>query len=170
MALTKLATNYTDYNFWNTQKFTKWLSTKPDEILTKEVPSSFSTILKTIKHISDTEEYWYSILAEEPKTNNEQKVEDLSTEQIMDGWLKSSQRLSELIHSFSEKDLMKLVKIESPWFQCELPKYEYLMQVINHGTYHRGQIVTIGRNVGITDATNTDYNFYNVVKQSEQKE
>lgn len=57
------------------------------------------------------------------------------------------------------------MKIESPWFQCNLPKYDYLMQVINHGTYHRGQIVTIGRNIGITDATNTDYNFYNVVKK-----
>ncbi|MGG6230454.1 DinB family protein [Tenacibaculum sp. SDUM215027] len=164
MALTKLATNYVDYNFWVAQKFTKWLSTKPDELLDKEIPSSFSTILKTIKHIWDTEVYWYSILAEKPIANDGQKNENLSTSQIMNGWLESSKRLSDLIHSFSEKDLMKSVKIESPWFQCELPKYEYLIQVINHGTYHRGQIVTIGRNVGITDATNTDYNFYNVMK------
>jgi uncharacterized damage-inducible protein DinB len=71
--------------------------------------------------------------------------------------------LAELIKSLSEEELTKKIKIESPWFQCELPKYDYLLQVINHGTYHRGQIVTIGRNIGITDATNTDYNFYNVV-------
>lgn len=72
--------------------------------------------------------------------------------------------MTELIKSFSEEELSKEVKIESPWFQCNLPRYEYLIQVINHGTYHRGQIVTIERNIGITDATNTDYNFYNIVK------
>jgi uncharacterized damage-inducible protein DinB len=73
--------------------------------------------------------------------------------------------LKHLIHSLSEEDLIKEVKIVNPWFECELPISDYLLQVINHGTYHRGQIVTMGRNVGITDASNTDYNFYNVVKQ-----
>jgi uncharacterized damage-inducible protein DinB len=73
--------------------------------------------------------------------------------------------LKHLINSFSEEDLVKEVKITNPWFECELPISEYLIQVINHGTYHRGQIVTMGRNIGITDASNTDYNFYNVVKQ-----
>jgi uncharacterized damage-inducible protein DinB len=36
------------------------------------------------------------------------------------------------------------------------------MQVMNHSTYHRGQIITIGRNLGFTDAPMTDYNFYNI--------
>ncbi len=70
----------------------------------------------------------------------------------------------DLIHSLSDDDLMKEVKIVNPWFECELPVSDYLIQVINHGTYHRGQIVTIGRSIGITDASNTDYNFYNVIK------
>jgi uncharacterized damage-inducible protein DinB len=48
-------------------------------------------------------------------------------------------------------------------------KYEYLLRVVNHGTYHRGQIVTMGRNIGTTDASNTDYNFYNIVKSSADK-
>jgi uncharacterized damage-inducible protein DinB len=63
------------------------------------------------------------------------------------------------------KEIMKYI-----WFQCDLPEYEYLMQVINHGTYHRGQIVAIGRNIGITDVTNTDYNFYNPVKEQANKD
>jgi uncharacterized damage-inducible protein DinB len=170
MGLLKLATNYADYNFWAAQKFTDWLSTKSDDLLQKETSSSYPSIIQTVNHIWETGEYWYSIIAEKPEKNDKQKVEDLETKQILDGWLKSAKRLSELIHSFSEEDLMKSVKIDSPWFKCELPKYEYLMQAINHGTYHRGQIVTIGRNIGITDATNTDYNFYNVVVQSEQTE
>lgn len=164
MSLKKIMSNFADYNLWVNQQFLNWLSPKPDELLHTEVQSSFSTILKTLDHIWSTEEYWFSIISEndlaEKKPENE-----LSKEEIFAGLLNSSTRLKHLINSLSEEDLMKEVKIINPWFECELPISEYLIQVINHGTYHRGQIVTMGRNIGITDASNTDYNFYNVVKQ-----
>ncbi|GAA3752392.1 damage-inducible protein DinB [Flavobacterium ginsengisoli] len=158
--------NYADYNLWVNQQFVNWLSPKSAELLYAEVPSSFSTIMKTLDHIWSTEEYWFSVISESSLT--EKKAEsDLSKEEIFAGLLNSSTKLKHLINSLSEEDLMKEVKIVNPWFECELPISEYLIQVINHGTYHRGQIVTIGRNVGITDASNTDYNFYNVVKANQ---
>ncbi|MBJ2123779.1 MULTISPECIES: DinB family protein [Flavobacterium] len=166
MSLKKIMSNYADYNLWVNQQFVNWLSPKSAELLYAEVPSSFSTIMKTLDHIWSTEEYWFSVISESSLT--EKKAEsDLSKEEIFAGLLNSSTKLKHLINSLSEEDLMKEVKIVNPWFECELPISEYLIQVINHGTYHRGQIVTIGRNVGITDASNTDYNFYNVVKANQ---
>lgn len=164
MSLKKIMLNYADYNLWVNQQFVNWLSPKSDELLYAEVPSSFSTIMKTFDHIWSTEEYWFSVISETAPT--ERKAEnELSRDQIFEGLLNSSAKLKQFIHSLSEEDLVKEVKITNPWFECELPISEYLIQVINHGTYHRGQIVTMGRNIGITDASNTDYNFYNVVKQ-----
>jgi uncharacterized damage-inducible protein DinB len=163
MSLNKLMTNYAEYNLWVNQQFVKWLLPKSDELLHEEVPSSFSSIVKTLNHIWATEEYWYSIIAETTEFDKRQNAE-LVTAEVLNGLLNRSSLLAGLIKSLTEEELSKNIKIESPWFQCDLPKYEYLMQVINHGTYHRGQIVTIGRNIGITGASNTDYNFYNVVK------
>jgi uncharacterized damage-inducible protein DinB len=155
--------NYADYNLWVNQQFVNWLSPKSDELLYAEVPSSFSTIMKTLDHIWSTEEYWFSVISETSLL--EKKLEsELSKEEILSGLLNSSKKLADFINSLSEEDLVKKVKIINPWFECELPISDYLLQVINHGTYHRGQIVTMGRNIGITDASNTDYNFYNVVK------
>jgi uncharacterized damage-inducible protein DinB len=162
MSLKKLMTNYADYNLWVNQQFVNWLSPKSDELLHKELPSSYSSIIKTLNHIWATEEYWYSIIAETPEFDKRENAV-LVTDEVLKGLVSRSTQLAQLIGSLSEEELAKKVKIESPWFTCELPKYDYLMQVINHGTYHRGQIVTIGRNIGITDASNTDYNFYNVV-------
>jgi uncharacterized damage-inducible protein DinB len=162
MSLKKLMTNYANYNLWVNQQFANWLSPKSDELLHKELPSSYSSIIKTLNHIWATEEYWYSIIAETPEFDARENVE-LVTDEVLKGLVNRSAQLAQLIASLSEEELSEKVKIESPWFQCDLPKYDYLMQVINHGTYHRGQIVTIGRNIGITDASNTDYNFYNVV-------
>jgi uncharacterized damage-inducible protein DinB len=162
MSLKKLMTNYANYNLWVNQQFVNWLSPKSDELLHKELPSSYSSIIKTLNHIWATEEYWYAIIAETPEFDKRENAV-LVTDEIFKGLVNKSTQLAQLIASLSEEELSEKVKIESPWFQCELSKYDYLMQVINHGTYHRGQIVTIGRNIGITDASNTDYNFYNVV-------
>jgi uncharacterized damage-inducible protein DinB len=163
MSLKNIMSNYADYNLWVNQQFVNWLSPKSDELLYAEVPSSFSTIMKTLDHIWSTEEYWFSVISETSLL--EKKLEsELSKEEILSGLLNSSKKLANFINSLSEEDLVKKVKIINPWFECELPISDYLLQVINHGTYHRGQIVTMGRNIGITDASNTDYNFYNVVK------
>ncbi|WP_433764977.1 DinB family protein [Flavobacterium ginsenosidimutans] len=164
MSLKKIMSNFADYNLWVNQQFVNWLSSKSDELLNAEVQSSFSTIMKTLDHIWSTEEYWFSVISENDMAEKKPESE-LSKDEIFEGLLNSSTRLKHLINSLSEEDLMKEVKITNPWFECELPVSEYLIQVINHGTYHRGQIVTMGRNIGITDASNTDYNFYNVVKQ-----
>lgn len=166
MSLKKIMTNYANYNLWVNQQFANWLSEKSDDLLHKEVPSSYSSIAKTLNHIWETEEYWYSIISETGVFEKKENV-DLNKNEIFKRLLQSSAKLAEYINSLSDKQLAKEIKIDNPWFQCELPLSEYLLQVVNHGTYHRGQIVTIGRNIGITDASNTDYNFYNVVKEQQ---
>ncbi|WP_264531632.1 DinB family protein [Flavobacterium sp. N502540] len=164
MSFKKIMTNYAAYNLWVNQQFVNWLSAKSDELLHKEVLSSYPSIIKTLNHIWETEEYWFSIIAEIPQPERREAV-DLNKDEIFEGLLSTSTKLAAFITSLSDEQLLKTIKIENPWFQCEQPVSDYLLQVVNHGTYHRGQIVTIGRNVGITDASNTDYNFYNVVKE-----
>jgi len=164
MSFKKIMTNYAAYNLWVNQQFVNWLSAKTDELLHKEVLSSYPSIIKTLNHIWETEEYWFSMIAEIPQPERREAV-DLNKDEIFEGLLDTSTKLAAFITSLSDEQLLKTIKIENPWFQCEQPVSDYLLQVVNHGTYHRGQIVTIGRNVGITDASNTDYNFYNVVKE-----
>lgn len=164
MGLQQMMTNYAAYNLWVNEQFSNWLSAKSDELLHQEVISSFSSIVKTLNHIWATEEYWYSVIAGTAEFDK-REVEELVTQEVLKGLVERSKCLAQYIASLSEEELNKIIKIDNPWFQCELPLYEYLLQVVNHGTYHRGQIVTMGRNIGITDASNTDYNFYNVMKQ-----
>lgn len=164
MSLQKFMANNAHYHLWATQKFVEWLSPKPEELLHKEVPSSFNSIIKTLNHIWATDEYWYAIIAETPEFEDRMAVTDLKVKEVFAGIKHRAHEICRLIGTYSEADLSKKIKIERPWFTCELPKYEYLQQLINHATYHRGQIVTIGRNIGITDASNTDYNFYNIFK------
>lgn len=164
MNLQNLISDYTAYNLWANQQFINWLSNKPVEQLNQEVPSSFSSILKTLNHIWAIEEYWYSIIAKKAEFNNRYGATEFVADEIFEGLINRSTLLAEDVKQFTDIELTEKIKLVSPWLEADQPRYEYLLQLVNHGTYHRGQIITIARNVGITDAPNTDYIFFSASK------
>jgi len=165
MSLKTLITKSAEYNNWVVNKYIDWLADKSDDQLNQEVPSSFPTILKTLNHILQTQEYWWSHISESNDFDFEKKR--TTKEEIFEALRRSSVQLVDYINKLSELDLEKNIKVESPWFQCDFTKYEYIQQLILHGTYHRGQIVTMGRAIGITDAPMTDFNYWNIYKDQE---
>ncbi|MDM1296569.1 DinB family protein [Sphingobacterium sp. N143] len=162
MSLKTLIANTVEYNNWVVNKYVDWLATKSDAQLNEDVASSFPTILKTLQHIWQTQEYWWTFIAEE--YNFDFSLTLTTKEETFHALKNSAQKLLQYVDSLSEEDLTKNIKVESPWFQCDFSRYEYIQHVIMHGTYHRGQIVTMGRNIGITDAPMTDYNYWNIYK------
>lgn len=168
MSILKLMTNTANYNDWVTQQYINWLSQKTDKELNAQIPSSFPTILLTLDHIWTTQDYWVDIITESNSFEFNPDRSGISKDEIFNGYEASSKQLAEYVNGLSETDLSKTVKIEQEYFQCNYEKYEYIQHIINHGFYHRGQIVTVGRNVGITDAPMTDYNFYKVMTEVQQ--
>lgn len=164
MSLKTLISKSVHYNNWVVDKYLNWLSSKSDEQLNQETPSSFPTILKTLHHIWQTQEYWWSHISENNEFDFAATAVLSGREEIFSAIRNNSQKLADYVDGLTEEDLIKNVKIESQWFQCDFSKYEYIQHVIIHGTYHRGQIVTMGRCIGITDAPMTDYNFWNIYK------
>ena len=159
MSLQKLMNNYADYNLWANKTLIEWLKTKPAELLNKEVPSSFPSLIKSLAHLLDTERFWLLVLkGAKPAWNNFEGT----NEETLTGLLKESENFANYIHSLSESDLMEKCQLDTPWAKGPLPKYEFIQHCFNHGAYHRGQIITIGRNLGLTDAPNTDYNYFNM--------
>ncbi|KIO74835.1 damage-inducible protein DinB [Pedobacter lusitanus] len=152
--------NYANYNLWANATIVNWLKTKADEVVQQEVPSSFSSIKLTLIHMRATERYWLSVLnqsTEEITDKTDETLEDVYTT-----FLEGSVALADQVNTMGNDRLLDTTLIVNPWFQCDFQNFDYVMQVINHTTYHRGQIITIGRNLGFTDAPMTDYNYYNV--------
>jgi len=167
MSLQRLMTNYADYNLWANTQFITWLSAKSDEQLNAEVPSSYASILKSLHHIWAVEEYWYSIIMKKADFINLYTIPTPSKDEIFEGLVQRSQTFADEIKLLTEEQLCEKVEVISPWFQANMERYEYIQHTFNHSTYHRGQIVTIGRNIGITDGSMTDYNFFNIDKQKQ---
>lgn len=155
-----LMKNYADYNLWANATLVNWLRTKPADILAKEVPSSFSSIQATVVHIMQTQRYWLSVISHSEPDGFAPFTGTL--EEAFIALVDQSDIFADYVKAMAEADITENTEVVSPWFQSDFQNFEYIMQCMNHSTYHRGQIITIGRNLGFTDAPMTDYNFYNI--------
>jgi uncharacterized damage-inducible protein DinB len=159
-SLEYLVQNYAQYNLWANATLVHWLRTKAIDHIDTEVISSFSSIRHTLLHILDTQIYWYSVIS--GQTTNNLNTAELTTEALFVELIDHSAQVEEYVAAMSADDIRDQTLVSNPWFECNFANFEYMMHLVNHGTYHRGQVVTIGRQLGFTDAPNTDYNYYNV--------
>ena len=163
MSLKNLISNYSAYNAWANHRIVTWLSTVDQDLLYKQTPSSYTSLDYTMQHILRTQRYWLVFVSEEDASRNNWSIREGEVENIMTELIEVSEEMKKRFSSFSEDDLLKVLHLRSDWAQNDLPRYEYIQHIINHGTFHRGQIVTIARAIGITDGiVNTDYNFFNM--------
>ena len=164
-ALHTLMMDYANYNAWANEQLTDWLSTKPLEMMDVEVPSSFNTIKKTLIHIWKTQAFWLNMLAELAHSEEEEE-DELSIVDVLDGLKRHSLTMALFIKSLEFSDFENEVSVNTPWFNSLQPRHELIMHAMNHSTYHRGQVVTMGRILSWTDAPMTDYNFYLLMAKS----
>jgi uncharacterized damage-inducible protein DinB len=151
------------YNAWTSQRVIQWLSAKETSLLTQRIESSFPSIWATLIHIINTERFWLDVMRQRPITFSAADLEALPIEKLFQYTIQQSEELSLYIDGLSEEQLLEEVMLDTPWVKGSRPRYEFLQHVVNHTTYHRGQIVTIGRNLGITDAPMTDFNYFNMM-------
>ena len=153
----KMLAQYAAYNLWANNRIIEVINNLTDEQVDREIVSSFSSIKNTLLHLWDVENIWWQRmkLAEvqvwqsdnfegsllELNTNIQAQSKqwkewiDLATEAALE---------HEFIYRNSKKD------------QFKQPVYEMLMHLFNHQTYHRGQLITLLRQVDEKNIPNTD--------------
>lgn len=137
------------YNLWANSKFAKLVKELPAALLEQQVTSSFPSLLKTLFHIWDAEYIWMERLAGKPVTTWPGKNEDGRLD--LNEMLACSRKYVTLAensddHFLRSETLYKTLKGD----EFSTVNYGILFHVFNHGTFHRGQIVTMLRNVGYT--------------------
>lgn len=153
-----LVQSYISYNAWANRRLADFLKTKPSELMDSEVLSSFPTIRLTLAHILETQDFWFRVLQQK---HNEPKEEFIGTaHELMDELVRNSEAFEAYANRLTEEEFQQPCYLATQWFEADKTRLEYIMHTMNHGTYHRGQIITIGRNLGFTDAPMTDYNYY----------
>lgn len=149
---------YASYNRWANEQFVTWLSGASEEQLFRDVESSFNSLEKTLLHLWNTEHFWLQTLEGEPWGYPLGRDFEGSPEELFEGWLDTSRNFENFVRAMSEEELAgdrSLGKDREPTAVEAI-----VLHLFNHATYHRGQLITIGRQMGLTDPPRTDYIYY----------
>lgn len=82
----------------------------------------------------------------------------LMPEELLSGFLKTSLTFQEFVEKLTEKDLddtRRIGRDAKPVNLEDINKHVY-----NHATYHRGQLITMGRQAGLSNPPRTDYIYF----------
>lgn len=160
-----------DYHVWANEQLFNHLDQLPEEAFHAEVTSVFPSVAQTLGHMYLFEQLYMSLLAGE-------KNEDIFPR--MPEWREETQgkALAEMRQLFADaaiqfRDLLGRTPDPDKAMTLEHPKFgrfdthfsEILRHVVNHGTYHRGNITAMLRQQGYTGVP-TDYLFF-LLKQQE---
>jgi uncharacterized damage-inducible protein DinB len=162
-----LLQQYAAYNVWANQKIFDCISKLSDEQINKEIASSFPSIYKTVLHMWVAEDVWWQrlkltehiVIAAEsfsgPFSELVQKLAQQSAEWLQ--WVNGATE-TQLSHVFAYQNTKKEL--------FKQPVYEMVLHLFNHGTYHRGQLVTMLRQLGIDKIPSTDFTSFCRRKES----
>ena len=158
MTLQQHLSQYAAYNLWANQQMIDWLLSKDPLLHDREVKSSFPTINKTLSHIWVAEHVWMCRIEGIEWKNLASRHDGQTTRQISEDLLLSTTYYIGITNSISENELDE--KISYKLLSGELGQssvFNIIHHVMNHSTYHRGQLVTMGRELGFTDPPKTDF-------------
>ncbi|UAL53676.1 MULTISPECIES: DinB family protein [Metabacillus] len=151
-----------DYHIWANNKVFAHLQTLPQNVTTEEVTSVFASIKDTLVHMYVVDHGWLStILRDESSDIDEMKervivLAESAQKQDITGLQKLYDDLYlEFRQAFNE--INDFDQIESIFFgQLDCSYHDMITHIVNHGTYHRGNITAMLRQLGFTGC-NTDY-------------
>ncbi len=144
-----------DYHYWANHRILDAVDRIPVEQYTRDLASSFPSIQATLAHLMYAEAVWLGRWTGQvipvPKPEEIPTPADARTR-----WAALEEQVRSFIEGLTQADLERVHSFRiSTGEEFRHPLWEMIHQVINHGTYHRGQVTAMLRQVG-ADATSTD--------------
>jgi uncharacterized damage-inducible protein DinB len=153
------------YINWADNRVIEWLMQINEEQWNARSVSSFGSIRETAVHMVSAKKIWLDFWT---GTSNPVYLSSEfkgTKEELILIWRKSSIDLERFIESYPEAHYSSEIAVIKP--NGELSKVEFrktFPHMVNHATYHRGQLVTQLRQAGFSDFLNTDlFTYYAVL-------
>ncbi|GAB3428254.1 DinB family protein [Niabella aquatica] len=145
------------YNIWANSIACEWIEQIHDSQWNKMIASSFSSIRETVLHIISAENAWLQRFHKKVNVEWIQSTFMGTKDDHIALWKQTSMGIKDFIDAFDEKELN--ARLDFKRFNGDaysMPYYQLFAHVVNHATYHRGQLVTMLRQAEYTNVSSTD--------------
>ena len=160
--MTHLTLKMYDYHVWANQTLFKRLKELSEDVYNQEIQNAFPSISSVVSHMYIVDQLWFHIIS------GKNMSEALKVEKET-GEGKGIEEMDRLFYDLSQKykaylsqqkDIEKLRVLDNPWEgKRETSLSEMVLHVVNHATYHRGNITSMLHQMGYASVT-TDYTRY----------
>lgn len=155
----ELLLQYAQYNVWANKLIIDVLLKLEEGAADKEITSSFPSIFKTVMHTWCAESIWLQrlLLAEHPVWQED--VFSGTIEAASSEWQKTSVELVKVVEKqYDDKSLQHVLQFyDRQKNSYKIAVYLVMHHVFNHSTSHRGQLITMLRQLGLTKIPQTDF-------------
>lgn len=154
----QLLASFAAYDLWANEKMLEAVLQLTGNQQQQEIKSSFPSIHKTCLHIWDASSIWWQRLHMHEQIVVPSLAFHPAMNDVANGLLAQNKQWKEWEDGTTEADLEKELPYKTmKGDACKQPVKDILLHLFNHGTYHRGQLVTLLRQVGVEKMPKTDY-------------
>ena len=149
------------YNLWANQRIVAVLSGLEQEQLIQKIESSFAGVYPTIFHIWNAENIWLERL--QGISLNSWPSRDVNDKDNLQKFIQTSKLFLEFLEKNHRQKEFPFSEISYSSLKGDFMNnsaYEIVFHCFNHSSYHRGQIVTMLRQLGVTNILSTDFIAY----------
>jgi uncharacterized damage-inducible protein DinB len=146
------------YNLWANQTITSTILGLDEHLHQQHSPSSFPNLYATVLHMWDAESAWWQRMHKHEKIMVPSQNFNPNMKEAINGLISQSTLWSNFAGTVTEQELKEPLQYRNIKKEEFIqPLHEVLLHVFNHGTYHRGQLVTMMRALGHEEIPQTDF-------------
>jgi uncharacterized damage-inducible protein DinB len=154
----EILTQLSAYNIWANQLMLDSINSLPEEKQKQELPSSFKSVYATVLHMLDAENIWWQRMKLQERITRPSENFTGDMREAGNHLLNQNRQWNEWIVNANEHQLLHVFHYQNTKKeQFKQPIYQMLVHMLNHGTYHRGQLVNMLRQLGVEKIPGTDF-------------
>jgi uncharacterized damage-inducible protein DinB len=150
-----------EYNAWADRRVLEAASSLSKEDFTKPLGSSFSSVRDTLAHILGVEWLWLERFQGRSPASIPFQDEFEDAPSIAARWREFEPTLLKFVRGLNQEDLDRVMEYKTMKFGVyRNPLWQSMLHLVNHGTYHRGQVTTMLRQLGVQPILTDLMHFY----------
>ena len=150
-----------DYNAWANRRQLEATANVTTEEFLRPMGSSFGSLRDTLAHIYGAEWVWLERFQGRSPGALPDVTQFQDLPSLREKWLEHEARLLAFVGNLTQADLDRVMEYKTLKFGVyRNPLWQSMQHVVNHGSYHRGQVTTLLRQLNAQPILTDLMHFY----------
>jgi len=146
-----------DYHYWARDRMLDAVAVLTPDQYTRDLRSSFRSIRDTLVHLYSAEWAWYERWHGRSPSSPLDAGQFPGVEGLRRAWNENEQNVRAFLEALGESGTSRVFAFKMLSGQAGSAAFWQMLQhMVNHGSYHRGQVTTMLRQLGASPAKSMD--------------